>query len=145
MARKNTKNKPVITRTKDHLSYPDGPGLMMFDHDKANDNAIAIEDKALKAFKPSELIDVLAQCHPVLSDAAYVSTSSTSSCIYDKDGNELSGEGDGSHIYLFPMLPSDIPRYLKVSGKRQILAGYGRIEISRSGDEARYDEFCRSG
>ncbi|MHC4215538.1 MAG: hypothetical protein ACYSWP_19475, partial [Planctomycetota bacterium] len=132
-AKNNTTDKPVITRTKDHLSYPDSPGLMMFDHDKARDNAFAIEDKALKVFKPSELIAVVADYHPGLKDTAYVSTPSTSSCVYDKDGNELRGEGDGSHIYLFPMLAKDIPRYLGVLGKRLILAGYGRMEISRSG------------
>ncbi len=128
----NTKDKPVITRTKDHLSYPDGPGLMMFDHDKARDNAIG-EHKALKSYRPSVLRFIASNVHPDFKGAAYVSTPSTSSCIYDKDGNEFRGEGDGFHMYVFPKIASDIPRYLKMLGKRLILAGYGRIEISKSG------------
>ncbi len=130
--KKNTTDKPVITRTKDHLSYPDGPGLMMFDHDKARDNAVG-EHKALKSYRPSVLRFIVSSVHPAFKGAAYVSTPSTSSCIYDKDGNQLRGEGDGFHMYVFPKIASDIPRYLETLGKRLILAGYGRIEISRAG------------
>ena len=34
---------PVITRSKEYIKYPDGSGLMMFDHDKARDNATGNE------------------------------------------------------------------------------------------------------
>ncbi|MCI5132351.1 MAG: hypothetical protein D3904_12740, partial [Candidatus Electrothrix sp. EH2] len=66
--------------------------------------------------------------------AARVSTCSTSSCIYDDaTGKELRGKSAGFHLYLFPQNATDTPRFLDVLGKRLILAGYGRVEFSRSG------------
>jgi RecA-family ATPase len=124
---------PTISRTKKYYSYALGPALMMFDHDKARDNSVAENDDALKPYRPDELLGNLAKIHPELVKAASVTTPSTSACIYDKDGNELRGEGSGSHTYLFPQNGKDIPRYLKTMGKWLILSGLGRIEISRSG------------
>ncbi|WP_419174425.1 DNA primase family protein [Desulfosediminicola sp.] len=126
-------NLPLITRTRDFLSYPNGPGLLMLDHDKPRDNAVAQERKALSNYTPEELIFQLSVIHPEIAEAAYVATPSTSSCIFDKHGTELRGEGNGSHTYIFVKEGTDIPRYLKVCGQRLVLAGYGRCEISRSG------------
>lgn len=39
----------------------------------------------------------------------------------------------GKHLYLFPEKTTYIPRFWEVLGKRLWLAGYGRVEISRSG------------
>lgn len=123
----------IISRTKDFLKYPENePGLLLFDHDKARPGSVG-EEAALKTYRPTELIQLLATIHPGIGSASYVSTPSTSSCIYDADGTELRGEGTGSHIYLFAKEASDIPRYLEVIGKRLFLAGYGRIEFSISG------------
>ena len=124
---------PTVTRTREHIVYTQGPGLLLLDHDKARDNAVVIEDEALQLFTPQELVSVLVEICPGIAEAAWVSTPSTSSCIFDKDGNELRGEGSGAHIYLFPQDATDVPRFLQVFGKRLILAGYGRVEISRSG------------
>jgi hypothetical protein len=103
--------KPVISRTKSHLHYPVGPSLLMLDHDEPRSNAVAAFDKALKSYSPKSLIDILAEIHPDIAKAAFVSTPSTSSCIYDQDGNELRGEGAGAHVYLFVRSGQDIPRY----------------------------------
>lgn len=52
---------PIIARTKDFYLYPTGPGLLMLDHDKARDNAVALDpEKALKAYSPEELINAVA-------------------------------------------------------------------------------------
>jgi len=123
----------VITRTKDNLTYPDGPGLMMLDHDKPRSNAIAFDDKAIKPLTPDDLIKVISQIFPEINLCVWVSTPSTSSCIYDSNGKELRGKGDGFHLYLFPQNAQDIERFLDVLGKRLILAGYGRIEFSKTG------------
>jgi len=124
---------PIIARTKDFIKYPDGPAVLMFDHDKAREDAVAENEVALRSYKPAELIGLIATVMPEISGAAWVSTPSTSSCIYDKDGNELRGEGAGSHTYLFVENGKDIPRFLEVLGKRLTLAGYSRVETSRSG------------
>ena len=123
---------PVIARTKDYIVYPDLPGVMLFDHDKARDKSVG-SDQALKSYSSADLVSLLSSIHPDIESAAYVSTPSTSSCIFDSTGALLRGEGTGSHIYLFAKEASDIPRYLETMGKRLFLAGLGRIEISRSG------------
>lgn len=124
---------PIIARSKEHIKYPDGPALMMFDHDKARDNSIAENDSAPKSYRTAELMKLLSTIMPEIANAGYVSTPSTSACISDKDGNELRGEGSGSHIYIIVENGRDIPRFLKVLGKWLLLAGYGRVEISRAG------------
>ncbi len=123
---------PVISRSKEYIFYPDGPGVMMLDHDKPRDNSIA-SSEGLASYTPDELLSILGVIHPAITDSASVSSPSTSACIYDAEGNELRGEGAGSHTYLFVENAKDIPRFLDVIGKRLFLAGYGRIEISRSG------------
>jgi P4 family phage/plasmid primase-like protien len=126
---------PIISRTKDFFHYPTGPGLLMLDHDKARTNAVALDpEKALKAYSPEELITIIAGIFSAIKGAARVSTCSTSSCIYDAvTGKELRGKSAGFHLYLFPKNAQDIPRFLDVLGKRLVLAGYGRVEFSRSG------------
>jgi len=124
---------PVIARSKEHLFYSDGPGVIMFDHDKPRDNSIAISGAALDQYKPDDLLNILATIHPAITIAASVSSPSTSACIFDHEGKELRGEGAGSHTYLFVENATDIPRFLAVIGKRLVMNGYGRIEISRSG------------
>jgi Family of unknown function (DUF5906) len=123
---------PLIARTKEFIVYPDGPGVMLFDHDKARDGAVG-SAAALASYRPDALLEILATIHQELAKAGWVSSPSTSSCIYDSAGNMLRGEGTGSHIYLFPKLASDIPRYLATLGKRLCLAGLDRIEVSKAG------------
>ena len=77
---------------------------------------------------------LIAGVMPEIATAGYVSTPSTSACIFDIDGKELRGDGSGSHIYFIVENGRDIPRFLEVLGKRLFLAGYGRVEISRSGN-----------
>ena len=124
---------PIIARTKEFIRYPDGPGLMMFDHDKARENAAFANEAAVKSYKPAKLISLISTLMPEIAHAAWVSTPSTTACISDKDGKELRDEGAGSHTYLFVENGKDIPRFLEVLGKRLTLAGYSRVEISRSG------------
>ena len=135
-AKKNRKTDslPIVTRTKDCFSYPDGPGILLLDHDKARDNSFALHDKAIQAYPPEDLITIIGNFFPEILSASWVSTFSTSACIFDSEtGEELRGKGAGFHQYLFPQNAGDVPRFLKVLGQRLVLAGYGRIEISRSG------------
>ena len=105
---------PVIARSKKYLSYSDGPGIILFDHDKPRPLSIG-SDAALKSYSPDALLDQLAKIHPAIAQAAHVATPSTSSCIYNATGDLLRGEGTGSHVYLFVKRASDIPRYLETS------------------------------
>jgi len=120
------------TRSKNQMAYPSGPGVGLLDHDKPRDNAVGSE-KALKAYSRAELLTVMEELDQEFKTSHIVSTPSTSSCIYDKDGNELRGEGTGSHNYYYPKDALLIPDYLERLGEHAWLKGYGRYEISRSG------------
>lgn len=125
---------PIIARSKEHFRYPEGPGVLMLDHDKARANSAALDDKALQPYTPDSLAEIISGFLPEIKQAAYVAACSTSSCIYSAETNEeLRGKGAGFHLYLFLKNAVDAPRFLKVLGKRLFLAGYGRIEISRAG------------
>jgi hypothetical protein len=124
---------PVIARSKDFLNYSDDSSLIMFDHDKAGPKAVVENEAALQSLAPADLIKLIIKFFSEIANAGWVSTPSTSSCIYDKDGKEVRGEGSGSHTYFVVENGQDIPRFLEVLGKRLFMAGYGRVEISRSG------------
>lgn len=60
-------------------------------------------------------------------------TPSTSACIYDLQGGQLTGEGSGFHLY-FPFRPaSRLPELADLLFKRLWLAGHGNIFITRAG------------
>ncbi len=71
---------PVISRTKECISYYDGPGVILFDHDKARSGAVG-SGSAKKAYSSHELIGMLSNLHPAIASAAWVSTPSTSACL----------------------------------------------------------------
>ncbi len=124
----------VISRTKKHIRFrPNEPAFMLFDHDHSRDNAVFADAKAGKGYRPEILIEIIADLFPQIQNVSWLMRPSTSACIYDRNGNLLKGEGSGFHIYLPVKDGSDIPRFIEVMGKRLILAGYGRIEFSRSG------------
>ncbi len=75
-------DKPTIARTKDYITYSDGYGVILFDHDKARDGAVGSVE-ALASYAPADLLAMLATVHPEIGKAAFVSTPSTSSCIYN--------------------------------------------------------------
>ncbi len=114
-----------LSRSKRHLAYPaDTSCLCMFDHDPK---------PGQKAITPDELIEIVTGIVPGFNECPSWSTPSTSSCIYDMDGNELSGEGTGFHLY-FPVEDSStIPQFVDSLFKRLWLEGHGYIYVSMSG------------
>lgn len=50
--------RPTIARTKEYFQYPAGPAMMVFDHDAARQSSVAENDKALKPYRPDELLEV---------------------------------------------------------------------------------------
>jgi len=124
----------TISRTKRHVRFrPNEPAFMLFDHDQSRDNAVFVYAKAGRGYRPEILMEIVADLFPPIRHAAWLARPSTSACIYDLSGKLLKGEGSGFHIYLPVRDGSDIPRFIEVMGMRLILAGYGRIEFSRSG------------
>ncbi len=114
----------TVTRSKDDLSYLAGPGLAMFDHDPKNKK---------QALAPEKFRATISKVWPEFQNYPTWTTPSTSSCIRDLNGNELTGEGAGFHMYFPVPDASELPTFAKILFKRLWCAGYGHIEISKSG------------
>ena len=109
------KDKPkpnAVARSKDFVKNLKQPGFILFDLDG---NDYSLPD--IKAFIP-ELDGVGAVVKP-----------SSSSMIYDKEGNQLIGN-KGRHIFVPVQDMSDIERIAAVFWGRQWLAGHGHYLIS---------------
>ncbi len=114
----------TITRTKKYFSYPAGYGLGMFDHDPK---------PGQKALEPEEFTKIISTIWPGFNSMATWWTPSTSSCIYDLDGKEMTGIGAGFHMY-FPFEPaSKLPDLAIWLFKKLWLAGHGYIFITKDG------------
>ena len=121
---KFTGQEGTITRSKEFFHYPTGPGIGMFDHDPK---------PGQKALSPDELLKIICQVAPSFRNALTWSTPSTSSCIYDMNGHQLTDEGNGFHLYFSVLDASDLPRFADVLFARLWLAGHGYIFISKAG------------
>jgi hypothetical protein len=125
VSERNFKGQPgTVTRTKKFFRYPKKNALTLFDYDVKPNVEPLSHDAWVKA---------MSEIFPGFEQVGYVVTPSTSSCIYGKDGNQLSGESSGFHHYVIAKKPSDIPRFNSTFFKRLWLAGYGYIFVSRSG------------
>ncbi len=114
--------KPLIARSKSHFQYPDGAAVMMMDLDSYEGLTFSIE----------ELLSRLYGVWPALRSAPHVARYSSSGFVYDADGRELKGRA-GIRIYVIVANGRDIPRLAKDLQGRLWLAGYGRIDLSKSG------------
>jgi P4 family phage/plasmid primase-like protien len=123
----NKPKKGAIHRTKKYFSYPKGePGLGMLDHDPDGVGAY---------FTPDDLVAAISEVFPQFMDAARVIKLSTSAEIFDVDGNRLSSEKSGYHIYFVATDASDLPRFKDVLFKRLWLLEqcYGHCRLSKAG------------
>lgn len=114
----------TVARTKEYFCYPEGSGLGMFDHDPK---------PGQKAMASDEFKKIIARIWPDFRQLPTIWTPSTSSCIYDMDGEPLNGKGSGWHMY-FPFYPANkLPEFASWLFKKCWLAGHGYIFVSRSG------------
>lgn len=114
---------PIIARTREHFTWPDGVGLLMLDYDAPPNNP---------ALGMDELRTALMAACPALADTPALWRPSASSCLFTRDGAELRGIV-GQRFYLPVLEAADIPRAGQVLFDRLWLAGFGRYEISKSG------------
>ncbi len=91
---------PIIHRTRDHFTWPDGAGLLMVDYDAPADG-VPLDCAALRA--------ALTAVCPALTAAPAIWRPSASSCIYAAAGAELRGIA-GQRLYLPVLEAADIPR-----------------------------------
>lgn len=112
----------ATTRTNDAFRWPDGPGVMMLDYDPMAGG---------KALCRDELVQAIRTAAPGLADAEMLWWPSASSCIW-ADDRELRGIM-GQRLYILVKDAADIPRAGAALVARLWLAGFGHIEISKSG------------
>nr|BDD45478.1 hypothetical protein 2 [Desulfobulbaceae bacterium] len=116
---KKNKGLSIVSRTKDHFSYPSGGGMVNLDNDTGLGGKAF--DKAL-----GEVIPGYKDCYRILYP-------SSSSCIHDASGQQLTGD-ENLHIHTGIADMSDIDRFKKALQVHLWLTGYGYIKISRNGD-----------
>ena len=114
----------TVTRTNEYFKYSTGPGIGMFDHDPK---------PGIEPLSPQEFKDIIGQVHPPFRDVATVYTPSTSSCIYDGDGAELSGISAGFHLYFPVEDASKLPEFGDILFKRVCVRGHGYAFITKAG------------
>jgi len=114
-----------IARSTEYFSYPEQQSaLVLFDHDR---------DPHSPTFdSPHEIVELLTEIMPAISEAAWVSRPSASAGIIDSEGNELT-ESSGSHFYMVVEDGSDIPRFIKDLKIHLVLNGYGYPYLNVAG------------
>lgn len=126
VSEKHFKDQPTtVTRSKKFFSYPkESYGLGLFDHDPK---------PGQKLLKVDEFIAILSDVWPEFKYLPKIYTPSTSSCIYDNSGNQLTGENNGYHLY-FPFKPAEkLPALAEWLFKMLWLAEHGYIFITKAG------------
>ena len=123
---KRFKGQPdTITRSLKHMEWEQElNSLLVIDYDPAKD---------ADPLTPDEHAATLADVLPGFENAARVTTHSSSSCISDADGNEITGPSAGFHTYIMVPPRTDVKRFLEILKVRLWLAGHGYILISKSG------------
>lgn len=112
----------ATTRTRDRFEWPDGPGIMMIDHDPHGD-----------PLGRDDLVALIRTAAPGLADAAMLWWPSASSHIHDRStGEDLTGLR-GQRLYLMVRDAADIPRAGAALIDRLWAAGHGRIVASAAG------------
>ena len=115
-------SKCVIARTKEYFQYPDGPGVLMIDHDPSDYGP---------ALTPEKLVELLTELIPEFQGCAFAVKPSNSAGVSVK-GEQPSGSG-GFHLYIPVKDARDIPRFGQALFDRLWLAGHGYIALSAHG------------
>ena len=119
---RSTKN--YITRSSDHLAYPEGPGILMLDYDP---------EPGTKPLTREELTNWLFQIASVLENCPLLWRQSASSCLYNTNTDEVIQGLTGQRIYILVECATDIPKIGKALHMLSWAHGFGYIKISRSG------------
>ena len=112
----------ATTRTNDAFRWPDGAGILMLDYDPSAGGAALDSDALVQAIRTAA---------PGLAGSSMLWWPSASSCIWSGD-RELRGI-KGQRLYILVQDASDIPRAGATLVARLWLAGFGHVEISKSG------------
>ena len=114
----------MITRTKDHFGWNDGPGILMLDYDP---------HPGTSSLSREELVSILREAVPGLSDVQMLWWASASSFITNVETGEQLAEQKGQRLYIPVMNAADIPRAGEAIIEYLWAAGYGHYAVSKAG------------
>ncbi|MCC6076044.1 hypothetical protein ACFPTX_16085 [Pseudomonas sp. GCM10022188] len=114
----------AIARTNDFFTWNPGPGWLMLDYDPPKDG---------DALSCEQLSSIIFEAAPGLKPAPMVWSTSSSSEIWNGETGEQVTGIRGQRLYILVADARDIPRAGKALFERLWLAGYGGVEVSRSG------------
>lgn len=115
---------PVIARDREHMTWPEGPGIFLGDYDTPDVG---------ESLSPDALLSLLYTVCPDMASAPHLHRPSASSCIVNMDTVEELRGICGQRVYVHVEDASDLPRAGQNLFDRLWLAGKGRIQISASG------------
>lgn len=122
MLARNGQAPGTLTRTRDRFAWPDGPGILMLDHDPDGER-----------LSRDALVGLIRSAAPGLAEAGMLWWPSASSHICDSGtGEDLTGLR-GQRLYLLVDEAADIPRAGAALVDRLWAAGHGRILVSVAG------------
>jgi hypothetical protein len=113
---------PRVARDPAHFKFPDGPGVLMIDHDPAPG------DEPLTA---EHLREVLCEAMPALRVVTMLWASSAGSMVYDGESEVIGLRG--SRVYFVVSEALRIPEVGRLLFSLLALVGFGRIAISGAG------------
>ncbi len=114
-----------LSRSRDNFHYTENkPGIMMFDYDPPASGESHTSD---------ELVSHLREVCPELNDVEILNRNSASSNIHNAVGEVIQGVA-GQRLYILVSDASLIPEFAKRIQANCWLKGYGRYEVSSSGN-----------
>lgn len=139
-AKKLNGTADTVARNLEFFEYPPNTNfILMIDYDPKS---------GTQPLAPEKLIDAIAEILPEFKFAAKLTTRSTSSCISDDKGQEVTGASSGYHIYFIVPPGTNVPRFREIFRVRTWLNRHGYISISKSGSmltrNCLFDEFVMS-
>ena len=117
---KESLDKNILSRSKDHYIYK-GTGVLMLDHDPSDYG---------KSYTQVELLSILKQIHPEISNCAMFIRASVSAGVHLK--GEQPTEGKGLHIYIPVADASLIPAYGALLHRYLWLNNHGFIALAKN-------------
>ena len=109
-------------RCLDDMSWPEGPGIVLIDHDATGGDALSME----------EVLQAIEEIIPEINSTAVIQRPSTGSCIYGEDGEELIGVR-GHHTLLYVADMENLDKLKEILEHRLWLGGRGVTFVSLNG------------
>jgi len=121
----------TIARTKEHLVWPDGPGVWMIDLDLKD--ALEYLPQLRDHLTIDGLRQVLIAAMPQLADVPMIGWFSASANLYRTDTKAQIHGVTGARFYVYVEHAAEIPQLAALLHSKLLLEGYGYAFVSKAG------------